>query len=583
MADEMTDPTNNASNKLLVRRHVLTSIQALSAINKPSKESKLTQLERLKTLNTPQAVCDVLVKELERTPDDNQRQIISEFLMELADIEWVRDGLWRIIQSPHTPDGTKDNANLILRNLGDETDPDVYLDYLKDPEALITEETERMLQIATKNPESLIDFIDFIVSLPVGEQLRLLRSLQSDYPPDYLIHLFIPLYWANTPPELKDHVIEQVLKSHLPLAKSLLQDVSQYDHDPKRKTLAKKEVNKPQLTTVQNNANPLAVSTEDNAFSEPAICYATLPDGIGNQGILYSRKKQNGDTTLIGFALNDTYGLMDCFGFYQLSPNEVTQLVEKFHEESLKIPVPESYCQEKLQDAEAFNKTEGTPIPYEYMCWKSIFETSHQGTTKEAFEDASLARCRQLADTKWSLSTQNLYLHPDFETWFIEIGDIPPITKVLKQAQEDILHGLQNQTETTALIARVDQAAQEIVKAVLHDSDHKQRFLNRLIDATYLLSQSDTQSFAPLAATEVMKLIDYPKDKEETIAQCGFICAFGRRCLTEHLLRMQQHPKQYDVIAPRQLDALVSAILVQWEDEFSLDPEATGNQTEDNS
>lgn len=567
----MTDPTPNASNKLMIRRHVLTSIQSLSSLSTPSKEAKIIQLERLKALEAPQAVCDVLVKELERCPSTEQRQIVSEFIMELADIDWVRDGLWRIIQSPHAADGIKDTANLILRNLGDDTDPDVYLDYLDDPEALITEETERMLQIATQNPESLIDFIDFIVSLPVAEQLRLLRSLQSDYAPDYLIHLLIPLYWAATPTELKDYIIDQLLKSHLPLARQLLHDVAQYDKNTQRQEKAQQELAKPHLTSVQTEA-PLPISTQDNKFCEPAVCYATLPDGIGNQGLLYSRKKENGDTTLIGFALNDGYGLMDCFGFYQLSPGEVEQLIEKFHEESIKISVPEAYCQHKLALAEKFNKAEGSPIPYEYLCWKSVFDSSKAATDSNNTDiESALTICQQLADSKWSLSTQNLYLHPDFETWFIEMGDHPDITNVLKQAQNKVLQGLQHQTPIETLIRDIDEAAQQVVLTILQDPEHKQRFINRLADSALLLNHGDTKPFAPLAATEVMKLIEYAKTDEPVVANCGFIQAFGRRCLTEHLLRMQQHPKQYDVIAPRQLDALVSTILAQWEDAFSLD------------
>ena len=52
-------------------------------------------------------------------------------------------------------------ANLILRHLGDNSDPDLYLEYLEDPKGLIGRETERMLEVSSENPETLIDFIDF--------------------------------------------------------------------------------------------------------------------------------------------------------------------------------------------------------------------------------------------------------------------------------------------------------------------------------------------------------------------------------------------------------------------------------------
>lgn len=571
-----------ATSKLLIRRHVLASIQALSAVATPSKEEKLTQLNRLKELSDAQAICQVLVRELERAQHTPTRQIIAEFLMELADIEWVQDDLWKLIQSPHSSDATKDSANLILRNLGDDSDPDLYLDYLDDPEALITEETERMLQIATKNPESLIDFIDFIFSLPIGEQLRLLRSLQSDYAPDYLIHLFIPLYWAATPTELKDYILNQLLKSHTLQAKQFLAEVAEFETNAERQHLALESKKKRHLTSVTtpealtNSEKPMAILTDAHKFSEPAKCFATLPDGIGNQGLLYSRKKENGDITLVGIAINDAYGIIDCFGFYQLSPVEVDQLIDKFHEESIKIPVSEGYCIHKFDQAEDLGKVEGTPIPYEYTCWKSLFEATPNN--QAPFEFTPINYCQPLAHTKWAHASQNLYLHPDFETWFLEVGDDPYITPILKAAQNDILQGLQEQRPNNELVALVDQAALNISTGILqsaftekhnpHNSHH--RFINRLADCAYLLNQGDTKTFAPLAATEVMKLAQFKPEDVSLLANSGFIRAFGQRCMTEHLLRIQQHPKQFDIIAPQQLEALISSILALWEDEFSL-------------
>src|SRR5690606_38634216 len=59
----------------------------------------------------------------------------------------------------------------------------------------------RMLEISTRNPEALIDFIDFIFSLPVDEQCNLIRSLNADYPVDYLLNIFLPAIMALPPYE----------------------------------------------------------------------------------------------------------------------------------------------------------------------------------------------------------------------------------------------------------------------------------------------------------------------------------------------------------------------------------------------
>jgi hypothetical protein len=158
------------------------------------------------------------------------------------------------------------------------------------------------------------------------------------------------------------------------------------------------------------------------------------------------------------------------------------------------------------------------------------------------------------------------------------MGDDPFITPILKTAQNEILTGLQAQQPTQQLVTLVDEAALSISTGILSSAftdkenpyNSHSRFINRLADCAYLLNQGDTKTFAPLAATEVMKLAQFDEEDVPLLANSGFIRAFGQRCLTEHLLRMQQHPKQFDVIAPQQLEALISNILALWEDEFSL-------------
>ncbi|MBY0450694.1 MAG: hypothetical protein K2X01_08740 [Cyanobacteria bacterium] len=554
----MNQPPSPPPSKLFIRSEVLAVIEFLATVETPSKQEKAKQIKRLRAIEDQKTVLEILLKELQRAHSSQRlMQVVSELLMEIGSIEHLHDPLWELIRSIDTRDEVKDAANLVLRHLGDQTDPDLYLEYLHDPQGLINRETERMLEVASRNPEALIDFIDFIFSLPVDEQLNLIQSLHADYEPDHLLNIYIPTMWADPPKPIQELILRNISQIRTKRAALFLYDYGQclQAADPEaeetlHRTL-RRAVNELRIAGIYRDDAMESYRKETKQLHELVQdsvvdkCYVTLSDGIGNQGLILSRKRANGDVVMMSVAINDMHGIIDCFGFYQLTEADFAKIAEKFHEESSKFEATGAYCAYKLRHCEDLNRQNGLRIPYEYSCWKVLLgDLTLENHESIDFETPS----RQAANPAWVELSANLYHHPDFQTWFLEEGDHPVVTQVLAEVdgvltrlfsnarQNGGTGGIFDQTEFTRCM---DLCAFSLVKG-LFTTDWKTLFVQRLADAVVLLNCQESKTFAGLAATEVMKLIEYPAEQEDAVLKTGFVQQFGRRCVEEYLLRRKQ-------------------------------------------
>lgn len=565
------------ASKLFIRSEVLSVIDFLNTWDDPSKLDKNKQVKRLQAIPDQETVQRILVKELQRASSSKIMQVVSELLMELGDIESLQKPLWALIENPQSSDEVKDAANVILRQLGDETDPNLYLEFLDDPTGLINRETERMLEVSTRNPEALIDFIDFIFSLPVDEQCNLVRSLQADYPPEYLLNIFLPAILALPPYETQEVLLGLLGETRSKRAALFLTENQKwFEDDPRLMKVIKKSQNALKIAGMYRDEK-LDEARQELTQSHALVqhsklyqCFATITDGIGNQGIVISRERENGDICMMSVAINDLHGIIDCFGFYELSKPDFHKLIEKFHEENTKIHTPAAYCLQKLKAAETLNHQNQFRIPYEYNCWKILLQDEDL-MNAEPFD--TLAFSEQWANENWSEASVSLYQHPDFSTWFLEEGDHPVVTSILEDVLETSARAMSEATNAqkgeqlkaleTAFVATLDRLAEALVHGLL-SSEWRDILIHRLSDAAYLLNEQKTYTFAKLAATEVQKLKAY-QGVETTLD--GFIRHYGRRCVEEDLLRLKQ-----GALASAELqnnsetfEHLVDAVLSAWE------------------
>lgn len=546
MNQPQSPETCERASKLIVRSEVLAVIRHLASLEDLPKQERFKLFKKLQEISNRNHVLDVLVKELERCTVSGSLSTIIELLMELGTIDYLQNKLWSIIQNPKSPDEIKDAANIILRHLGDPTDPNLYLEYLADPQGMIGRETIRMLEISTENPEALIDFLDFISSLNTEDQVRLLVALHSDYPSEYLVNIYIPLLESDPSPELCEHLVTLLGETKSREAAETLFRISNWSDDqlPVPKKLITKSLKQLQLAGAfhpeQEQMQPEKKAHPIVADSAPYQCYASLSDGIGNQGLLFSRQRANGDISMISVAINDIHGIIDCFGFLQLSSRDFHKIIEKFHEGSTKIKVSPEYCVYKLLQAEATNYEKAFRLPYEYRCWRPLLTGISADSPKE------LVLFRNWVKKEWYTETHNLYQHPDFSSWFLEQGDEPLVTGILRQAvllTEDYLES--DAPDMEDYFQKLEDLADKLVLALLK-TPWRRLLINRLIETSYLLNCQNTHTFRNLAATEADKLQSISDDSAQLLT--GFTRAYGRRCISEELLRLRTGNSSYDRI-----------------------------------
>lgn len=547
-------------SKLFIRSEVLAVIDFLSVVENPPKQDKMKQIKRLSGIDAQDIVLEILVKELQRSSKPRELQAVSELLMEIGSIDTLQDPLWKIIRNTALPDEVKDAANLVLHHLGDDSDPDLYLEYLEDPQGLINRETERMLEVSAGNPEALIDFIDFIFSLPVEEQCNLLNSLQTDYQPDHLVNLYVPTLWANPPEEVRDLILKNLGKTRTKRAALCLHEMVEYLQDQEESLkIIKRSINELKLAGLYREELFDQYREELKAphmlveKSKVYQCFATIPDGIGNQGLVFSRQRENGDISMMSVAINDMHGIIDCFGFYQLSESDFNRIIEKFHEASCKISVPAGYCLKLLVEGEALNRAGQFRIPYEYTCWKVLMDDI-QVEPLDLIE-----QCRGWANPDWASESTNLYQHPDFSTWFLERGDHPVMNELLDAVQGTTETAVEKEVSQDVFLEKMEEFAEAIVAGLMQTS-WRESLVERLANAAYLLNCQNTQTFSKLAASEVVKLLDYVPGTDTTSLRCGFIRQYGRRCVEEELLRLKQQTQP-----PEELVSLMNHVLGAWE------------------
>lgn len=553
------------ASKLFIRSEVLSVIEFFTTLEDPPRQDKLKQLKRLSQIEDQDTVLKVLVKELQRAPGQPALQVIGELLMELGDIERLQEPLWKLIEAPDTTDEIKDAANLVLRQLGDQSDPSLYLDYLEDPEGLINRETERMLEVATRNPEALIDFIDFIFSLPVDEQCNLILSLQSDYPSDYLVNIYLPTLDAHPPYELTELMLSSLGQTKSRRAALYLEQIIQQDNlwlqDKRLAKAIQKSQNELKISGVYKENSP-AYAPHNLIFESTLFeCYATLPDGIGNQAIIISRKKENGDIAMMSVAINDMHGILDCFGFYQLSEPDFHKITQKFHEESSRIKVPPRYCFHQLKASEQLSAKRQLRIPYEYSCWKVLLDDvtlDHQDNQENRTPIDMAALCQEWANPKWHEESGSLYRHADFHTWFLEKGDDSLVNEVLDQVLIHLTQdALNNQNTPEQFLITMDILAETLIRSLL-TSDWKDLLQSRLQQSAYLLHAQEVKTFSMLAATEAVWLSQY--DPSRQIPLSGFMRQYGRRCIEEDLLRLKLDSEDSKALVP-----YIEHVLSAWE------------------
>lgn len=354
-------------NKLQIKAEILTVLSKLQtnldAINADEVLQTLIAQEDKKS------ILEVLIKELYKS--NEQKTILICFMaLKLCQQKELEDAFWEILKNPAVTDATKTIILNILKDMGNKVDYDKMEEFFENPDEVIDADTQKLLQVAIINPEAQIDFLDFVNSLSEKDQKLLVESLGDDYSSDDLANILNPLVLYTPTSELGKAAIEILGSTKSQLALHTLLETIDFVDDEEIMALVKKNISKLKISGVrEDNAEEFYKSI---LSSKSYQSYASYPDGHGNQALIFSRIRKNETIQLVAVVVNDTYGILDCFGFNEISQMEFERIVSRFYNGDEYVYLDSHVIKSILINAEKLTRKEGGKIPYEYICWRNL-------------------------------------------------------------------------------------------------------------------------------------------------------------------------------------------------------------------
>ena len=354
-------------NKIQLKAEILTVISKLQTLADTSKVESI--IEVLEAQEDKKLILDLLMREFVKTKED-KAFILSYLMLKLADKEQLENALWTSLKSPTVSDYNKALILNLLKDMGNRVDYNQIDEYFESPEDIIDTETKELLHTAIMNPEAQIDFLDFLEALPYEDKVTLVQSLGEDYSEDALANILIPVFLHDPTSRIAKIALEILGKTKSQLALHALTEVLEY---------ADEDI----IPAVKRNISTLKLSgvREDNAIefykevlsdSRPYECYTSYPDGHGNQALIFSREREDETIQFLAVVANDTWGIVDCFGFNQITKQEFERIVDRFYGNEESVYINQTVLKSLLNKAENIVHRNGEIVSYEYICWRSI-------------------------------------------------------------------------------------------------------------------------------------------------------------------------------------------------------------------
>lgn len=358
-------------SKLQIRAKVLSVISEIktSAIYNVDLLNKFKF--ELEQINDRSLIFDIFIKEFVKM-SEKEYSFCSLILKELVPANYIEEKTVELLKSSSYSDETKYKFVQLLRITGNKNVYDSIPQYFENPEELMDKETQSLLRKAIYNPESMIDFLDFLYSVKQDDKELLLTSLGADYSGDELANIIYPVIYGDFEDDLKIKVTNIIAETKSSLAIEPLNYIIEVTADEKLKKTAATALKKLTLAGASKEK-------ADNYFKEvlksssPDTYYTTIPDGAGNQAILSIRNNNDGTYIFIALVVNDTYGIVDCFGFYGISENETERIIEKFYKSEGKYKISPQYAKSKIDEAVNLTIKQKRNFPYEFICWNVFF------------------------------------------------------------------------------------------------------------------------------------------------------------------------------------------------------------------
>ena len=359
-------------SKLQIRAKVLSIISEIKSLQAYDNELLSKFVAELQDIEDRNSLFDIFIKEFIKM-SEAEYTFCSCILKALVSVDYIQEKVFEMLKSNVYSDDTKYKLVQLLRTVGSNSAFDAIPQYFDNPEEVLDMETQKLLETAVVNPEAMLDFLDFIYAVPQKDKKLLLSSLIEDYSGDMLANIVYPILYADFDDEFKLFVIDILSESKSSLAIEPFKYLSEITDNKDIKDACSVGLKKLKL----------AGATEEKVIEyyndilkalKPSKFYTTIPDGNGNQALLISRKSSVQKYVFEAVVINDKYGIIDTFGFFNISKGEFDKIVAKFYSSEGKYQVTPEYVKYRINQALEVSKKQKRVLPYEFVCWNILMK-----------------------------------------------------------------------------------------------------------------------------------------------------------------------------------------------------------------
>ncbi len=421
----------NNSNKLQIRAKVLS---VLSDMKTEAVSNHATFMEYVASLNEIEDkdfLFETLLKELGRSQGETSA-LIKAVMVEVIPSQILNDKILSLLTSKKVPDQAKYDLIQVLRAIGTTVDYDNFFNYFSDPDSILDYDTQKLLEFAIVNPETQIDFLDFLAALPESDRLTLINSLNDDYSGDNLANILAPILYADFDQSVHKRTIEILGETKSSIAYEPIDWVLNNSDDEVLVNTAKRNLSQLKLTGA---SDVKAKSFFKLVLSDSKIykCFATIPDGHSNQGILVSRVREGETYQMFALVVNHIYGIVDSFGFNMLTLSELERIIARFCKSEEKIEVSPQYCKTIVDKAVEINRLSKEKLSYEFVCWSHLLKDIDP--LEYSLEDWAERNLKKLELNEKLL--EGLFVQEYLDRWFFTASDNEGFKRLLDDLMSD--------------------------------------------------------------------------------------------------------------------------------------------------
>lgn len=413
-------------SKLQIRAKVLSAISEIKSTSDYNEELLTKFVEDLQQIDDREALFDVFIKEYIKM-EENEYSFCSCILKVLVPKEYISDKVLESLKSSLS-DEAKYKLVQLLRVVGGDYDYNSLPAYFDNPEDVLDKETKKLLENAVFNPESMLDFLDFVSAVSSRDRKLLLDSLSLDYQGDVLANIIYPILYSDFEDDFVLYVIQVLSDSKSSLA------IAPFNY------LIKTSDNNEIVNACQTGLKKLKLAGANETKAEdyfkniikdtiPAEFFTTIPDGNGNQALLVSRMNKNKKYLLAAIVVNDIVGIVDCFGFFNISQDELVKVLSKFYQSEGKYKVSPEYVKTRVDEAFYLTIKNKRKFPYEFICWSPLIKDL--SSFDFTFEEYVEKNCKMQLLTKNDV-IDNLTKEYTLR-WFITLNECKELKEIVEQ------------------------------------------------------------------------------------------------------------------------------------------------------